>query len=71
MAARKSWYIKHRNVMEGGYYVAMGEMTVAEAKEWKYTSLNTMMKFGTKKAYEEQLAKLRAAGWYIGEHKND
>jgi len=62
---RMSYWIKMRmNPQIGTYYVPCGQLPAkdARAKENSLYGANHMLKFTTKKAYEAELARLRAAG---------
>lgn len=60
-----SYWIKERcNPQLGTYYVACGQLTVAEAKRMERTIYgdNTMLRFATKELYDAKLDELRKAG---------
>jgi len=61
----KKWYIKERhNPQLGMYYVAMGQMSKANAKRYEKPLYgdNVMLAFDTEEAYQDRLAELEASG---------
>jgi hypothetical protein len=61
-----NWWVRTRhNPQLGTYYVAMGQMSKARAKEWMDKSLygsNSMEPYPTEEEYNARLKQLRDAG---------
>jgi len=61
----KKWYIKERhNPQLGVYYVAKGQLTKKEAKEYENAKYgeNTMLSFETQAEYDAKIRALKVQG---------